>query len=61
MAYLLIRARPLPDDLSNQFCLIYSCEPIFQWTPRAIKRAVVLWPPQRRGGLDTAIDMAKSE
>lgn len=61
MAYLLIRARPLPYDLSNQFCLIYSCEPIFQWTPRAIKRAVVLWAPQRRGGLDTAIDMAKSE
>jgi len=24
----------------------------FQWTPRAVKRAVVLWPPQRRGGLD---------
>jgi hypothetical protein len=39
--------------------LIYSCEPIFQWTPRP--KAVVLWAPQRRGGLDTAIYLAKSE
>ena len=27
----------------------------FLWTLRAIKRAAVLWPPQRRGGLDTQI------
>jgi len=24
----------------------------FQWATRAVKRAVVPWPPQRRGGLD---------
>jgi len=26
---------------------------VFQCAPRAVKRAVMLWPPQRRGGLDT--------
>jgi hypothetical protein len=25
----------------------------FQWATRAVIRAVVLWPPQCRGGLDT--------
>jgi hypothetical protein len=39
----------------NLDCITAKTDPyrlFFLWTPRAIKGAVVLWPPQRRGGLD---------
>ena len=40
------------ENDSGKFCFIHS-RAVFQWATRAVKRAVVLWAPQRRGGLDT--------